>query len=95
MVKLDNWSVLSDQDPYRAPEMRSSRLKGIPTGHPRKQDGKTIYTSPVVSVDGRKVTTRSGTVYRLGRIDPLYRKWLRDQGLEYHPRDPIKLVELS
>ncbi len=95
MVKLDNWSVLSNADPYLAPELRKSCLKGVPTGHPRKPDGKVIYTSSIVSVAGRKITTRSGTVYCLGRIDPNYRKWLRDQGLEYNPRNPIKVVDLS
>ncbi len=88
-VRLDNWSVGSD--PYAAPELKRVWLHGVCTGHPHKPDGERVRTSNIKSADGRTVTTESGTVYRLGRVDPGYRKWLREKGLAYDPRAPVKV----
>jgi hypothetical protein len=90
-VKLQDWSCWSD--PYAAPEIRTTCLVGRVYGHHREPDGKKVKTSRIVDADGRLVTTSSGTVYRLGRIDPKYRRWLRKEGREYDPGRPILIKD--
>lgn len=40
-------------------------MVGVVNGHPNIQDGHTAVTTPVVSVDGDKAVTQSGTEYEL------------------------------
>lgn len=63
-VLLEEWVLRED-----ALEPGSFLLLGKATGHPRFADGTNVETSPVVSVDFERntATTRSGTVYKLGR----------------------------
>ena len=91
MIKLSNWSVRAN--PYAPPESRATRLCGIVSGHPEIDDGDAVTTSRITAARGRVITTRSGTEYRLGRIDPKYRQHLRETGYEYDPREPVKIVE--
>jgi hypothetical protein len=92
-VKLQDWSVRSGGpgEWFLAPEVAPVRLEGVVTGHPRKSDGKRVVTTRIVESEGRIVTTRSGTKYRLGRIQRGYRRWLTKKGLAYNPRQPIKV----
>jgi hypothetical protein len=93
-VKLQDWFVRFDRhDPFAAPEVNPTCLAGTVTGHPRKRDGQRVVTSYIVAAEGRIVTTRSGTRYRLGRIDRAYRRWLRKQGREYNPKQPVTVKE--
>lgn len=82
---LYKWSVVLDDDPFRAPEINPGRLFGF-----RDQETKTVRTSPIVSANGREITTLSGSVYVLEDIDPEYLSWLEDNGLTYDPVNPIK-----
>jgi hypothetical protein len=99
MIKiLDNWSF-TDTDPYFAPERQRIHVVGNLRqdygenshydGRPFRQ-GDGIRTSAVVKTEGRKIFTVSGSCYQLGKIDPGYRKFLREQGIEYDPRNPVK-----
>jgi hypothetical protein len=89
-VHLQDWFVrFSPNRPYAAPEVSSTCLAGIVTGHPRKRDGKHVITSRIAAAEGRVVTTKSGTRYRLGCINRKYRRWLRKQKLEYKPKQPV------
>lgn len=93
MAKLENWSV--NYDPfyaYMAPEIRPRVLVGTVTGHHRKADGTEVVTSPIVSSQGRVVTTRSGTEYELGEPDPEYTKHLAEQGRTLDPENPVKCL---
>jgi hypothetical protein len=90
-ARLENWCVISN--PYTAPELSPQRLCGTVYGHPRKEDGKKVTTSRVASVDGRTITTESGTVYVLGHIDPDYRKFLREHVPSWDWRNPIKITK--
>ncbi len=91
---LQDWWVLpSSRDIYRPPETRSLTIVGIVKGHPSQEDGKCIHTSAVIRIDGCTVYTRNRT-YRLGRIQPAYRKWLQDSGHDYDPRNPIKMKQI-
>lgn len=86
-VLLDKWAVI--KDPYEAPEI-PFRLSGVPTGHPRKPDGKRIKTSRVSKIIGREVTTESGTIYYLMEPSERYREWLTDNVPDWDPERPIK-----
>lgn len=63
---------------------------------PRFPDGKEVITSRIVDVEGRKITTRSGSVYLLeGPPSEDYMVFLKKNGLEYDEDFPIKMVELD
>lgn len=51
-----------------------------------------VRTTYVVVIDGPYVQTRSGTVYRLGTVDPDYLDFLRDNDYQFDPRHPIRKV---
>ena len=89
MLKLNNWYVSGNADPYTAPECAQPYLKGNVEGHPNFEDGKHISTSPIVDAEGRVVTTRSGSTYKLGKIAPKYRKWLKENRPEWDWKIPI------
>lgn len=83
-TKLQDWSIRSD--PYQAPEVRGVYVAGT------RPDGKTIVSSRIIGIDGRKLHTESGSVYVLGRIRPSYRRWLAGKGIEYNPRQPVRFI---
>jgi hypothetical protein len=95
VVVLQRWSVCNSSNGYNPPESWSWYLQGRVYGHPdpRFDDGVSIVTSRVLSVDGRKVTCRSRT-YKLGRIHPKYRQWLKDNGYDYNPHQPVTVKEV-
>ena len=76
-TRLENWSVGFIGDQYTAPELRVSILQGNVYNHPnpaRHPDGKSISTSPIIGKRNRKIVTKSGTEYHLGKVDPNYEK---------------------
>jgi hypothetical protein len=86
---LTDWCVRRDNggNPFLAPELCTPYL----TGKSEKRGGKRVSTNTIDAVNGRLVRTKSGSVYRLGRIMPSYRAWMREQGWEYDPKQPIKM----
>lgn len=90
VVIIQEWAVHAD--PFAAPELRRVYLHGRVYGHPREGDGKSVITSKIRDSKGRIVTTESGTVYRLGRINRKYRRYLKKEGIPYDPRNPIKMI---
>jgi hypothetical protein len=81
---LYRWSVIGD--PYHAPEAPRLRLAGY-----RDKDAKRVHTSVIVEVNGREITTYSGSVYILEDIDPDYLKFLDETGDVYDPDNPIRV----
>jgi hypothetical protein len=79
-VRIENWSIVEDEDPYVAPEAKGKYLSGKIYGHPLHEDGKNITTSRLVKldIDNDMAETLSGTEYILGNIDPDYLKWRQD-----------------
>jgi len=87
---IRNWEVVvSNSNPYMAPELINPRLKGNVFGHPKFPDGSSVITSPIVGAAGRVVDTYSGSKYRLGNIEPGYRKHLRKIRPDWNWREPI------
>ena len=90
---LEQWWV--DGDSFDAPEIRRVYLSGEVYNHPdndRFPDGKKITTSRIVKTEGRKITTRSGTIYYLGEVEAEYKKFLEDINYDFDPENPIKLI---
>lgn len=84
MKQLNCWSVVGDKlDVYKAPEQRSFCLVG------KLDSGAMIKTSMIVKAEGKVITTRSGSLYVLGEIDPNYLKFIKDNNISYNKDNPI------
>jgi len=81
---LHRWSVVGDF--FKAPEAQRIRLSGF-----RNQDERRVTTSAVELVEGRRITTVSGSIYILEDIDPDYLNWMVDNNYPYDPENPIKV----
>ncbi|MFA5049220.1 MAG: hypothetical protein WC516_09415 [Patescibacteria group bacterium] len=93
-IKLDNWSVISNQfrlNPYTTPELIGVCLQGLAENHPRLGDAF-VCTSEITEVEGRYVKTRSGTIYKLGNIEPKYRRLLKQIRPDWDYKKPIKIL---
>ena len=70
---LRNWAVVTSNNPYLAPELRTSRLAGDYYIGDKLQNELT--TSSIQGMIGKyHVVTRTGSVYELKDIDPEYEK---------------------
>lgn len=73
MPTLRNWSVCTHaKNPYQAPELGVSVLRGIVF------DGMFVRTSEIIGKRGDKVVTRSGSEYTLSDVDPVYERQFPD-----------------
>ena len=79
VVRLEKWSTKVAVDPYQAPELAVMRLHGEVYGHPYHSDGMEVTTSAIIEVNGKEITTASGTVYLLGEVDPDFEKWYNEE----------------
>ena len=93
LIRIYDWSVCAGTGPYTAPELQYLKLLGKVKGHPEFKTGATIKTSAIIKTDGRKVYTKSGSVYFLGRINSDYRQYLRRIEHNYDIKNPIKVAE--
>jgi len=102
--QLKNWAVVyKDWDGYTAPEAMKLYLSGEVYGRPPREsdgkefpDGKRVWTSSVKEVNGRLITTRSGSVYELvGDPEPGYLEFLKEIGRVYDPANPIKVIKAN
>jgi hypothetical protein len=85
--RLHKWSVTDGfvDDPYLAPERRIQKfLIGF-----RDDETRQIRTSMIVKIDGRTITTYSGSTYILEDIDPDYLLWMNEHGYIYDYDHPI------
>lgn len=80
MIRLENWSMIYNPDPHSPPELKSGRLVGFVYGHPRFEDGESIVSSSIIEINVRKGTakTYSGSEYILGRPNPNWVEWLKE-----------------
>lgn len=90
-TRLENWSVQGDR--YQAPECAQPCLVGKVYNHPksdRHPDGKKIRTSFIKKIEGKVITTYSGTVYCLGKPDSKYLQWIKNNNIKFDPENPIR-----
>lgn len=91
-IRIEGWAIVYDrEDGYTPPELNRRCLKGEVYGHPRKANGETVKTSPIVSVDGLHVLTNSGSLYLLGAPRAEWIEWMRENNIAFDPADPIKV----
>lgn len=65
---VNDYRIVVSGDEYTAPEIRRFHLQGECTWMPEGENGPLKMTSsPIVSVEGDIVTTRSGSTYKLGQ----------------------------
>lgn len=93
-MRLEQWAVTYSagtiMDPYKAPELYHKGLCGAVYNNPEFNDGEIITTTRLVKIerqeDGKVLaTTRSGSVYELGEVNPLYE--------EFHPNSLERLLK--
>lgn len=89
---ITDWAFRSTGNGYQAPELCRFVLTGNVYKHPKHDEGKHVKTSSVTETQGRFVATRSGSVYFLGIVSKGYRKYLRDTGKEYNPKQPLTII---
>ncbi len=99
MYTIENWSCFKTGSEYTAPECRTLHIQGYCPERSKElhnPDGKKhrIVTSAIEKVDGCNVITRSGTHYFLGRPDPAYLVWLKENKIEFDPNEPIKVRKI-
>lgn len=82
--RLEQWAVRAD--PYKPPEAADVRLTGLRDGV-----GHRVLTTPILSAVGRVVTTESGSVYKLGEIEPGYLEWMQENGIACDPERPVRV----
>lgn len=74
--------------------LHSAKAKSLPLygrvyGHPKVEDGKEVRTSPIISHQGKYVTTQSGTVYFLEEPALVLLDQLARAGLQYNSENPL------
>ena len=74
MKTLQDWAIVSNATPYTAPECITQSLHGRVYGHAKFADGETVRTSYIVGKRGHLVVTKSGSLYKLGRVSKKYAK---------------------
>jgi len=83
MPRLENWSIICNDDPYLAPELRTVRLAGYIYDDEkcRFKDGDPVATSSLREFNYTKgyAQTRN-TKYILGKIDTEFQKFMNDNG---------------
>ncbi len=88
MKRLTEWAVeLCPSRPYMAPELHDHvHLSGRIVGTKKR-----IVTARIVESEGRRCTTKTGSVYELGRIATEYREFIDKHRLNYDATNPVKL----
>ena len=94
MQLLKNWRIVHpDTDGFMAPEQLIPQLKGQVYNSKKYGPGEMIRTSPIASVDGKVVTTESGTEYTLSEPNEAYVEHCKAQGWHVPTADePIRVT---
>ena len=69
---LKNWCIVTNNDPYTAPEHKKPRLNGDVHGHPHFREGENVTTSSIVGKTFAGcflVRTKSGSLYEIAATD--------------------------
>ena len=91
IIELDNWGVGSVVGLHSPPDGMEIRIHGNVKNHPVFDDGQYVITQQIIAVDGKYVEAKGGIVYRLVRIHPLYRRWLKIHRGVWDWQNPITL----
>lgn len=94
-IYIDNWAThyAGEADPFMPPEHLTLVVSGQVFDREGFGYGEQVMTSAIVGVEGRIVTTISGSVYKLGRPAKAFLDWLKSEGRNYDKKQPIKLTK--
>jgi len=93
VYELRNWSVVTNQNGYLAPELAKAYLSGEVKNNPNFHDGEKIVTTRIIKAVGRFITTKSGSIYELvGAPSENYLNWLQENNLRYDKHNPVKMI---
>jgi hypothetical protein len=94
MYKIKNWEMGGKYDPaFTAPEAQEYLIRGEIYNHPDFEDGESVRTASIKSVDGKIITTNSGSEYELENPSEEYVMWCQGAGCHIPTEDePIKLL---
>lgn len=89
MTYLVDWCLVTDIDPWQAPEellVGKFRLKGKVFDHPNFKDGSDVTTSSLVYLDLENLheAATKNTLYGLRRPSEDWVKYLEEIGSPYH-----------
>lgn len=88
IYNLYKWSVVPlCNQPCLPPEANPICLSGY-----RNDETFPVKTTPVKKVNGREITTLSGSVYILEDIDIEYLSWCNNNNINYDYDNPIKII---
>ena len=89
MIKIENWALLFEGDPYLPPESQRSYIKGRVYGHPRFNDGKTVHSSSIKEMNIKEgyIITSSGSKYILGLPEQAWVRWLEENNFTKYLED--------
>jgi hypothetical protein len=91
MYRLEEWATVIYPDPWQPPEMQSIAIRGKIYNHPNYEDGHEIITSSIASANGKIITTKSGSIYQLGKINKEFVKWMEDNKISFDPENPVTM----
>lgn len=86
--RIEQWGTVARGDAYDAPELHGIAVAGEYFDE-EKQRTRYIETSRLVDAEGRRVLTRSGSLYELGAPSPDFLAALKKMGRTFDPENPI------
>ena len=78
MKRINRWAIVSSNEPYQAPECRTSHIIGEVYNRSRFSNGERVTTSAIIGKKGNLVCTASGSEYQLGRVSQSYSKMFKN-----------------
>ena len=82
MLKIDNWSI------------ERTRLHGYVSNHPILGCSD-VLTSRIIKIDKRIIYTYSGSIYKLGKIKPNFKKLLKRFNINWNWRRPLENLVIA
>lgn len=82
--RLENWSIVGDFYPYKAPELQYRKLQGEIYDDEKKRfdDGRCVRTSPLTELNLKNNYAQTlNTKYILGKVSKDYLKWLEENDM--------------
>ena len=88
IIELTNWAVGGTIGFHKLP-LDGQKLNGEVRNHSYYDDGTFTITSEIVNIKGHIVETKGGLLYRLIKINPIYRRWLKINFPSWDSKTPI------
>ena len=89
MIKIENWAMIFEGNPYLPPESQKSYIRGRVYGHPRFEDGTVVCSSNIEDMNLKEghIKTASGSTYHLGLPEQAWMRWLEENNFTKYLED--------